>query len=95
MEASLISTFAGLSILLGIMVGFGTFSLIRGLFTFLLFIGLALSAFLNTVGVDEIISYFLGQLIIMGLTYILLRSVYPEALFKVKQELKMGSGNCH
>jgi hypothetical protein len=89
METSMISVFAGLSILLGLMVGFGTLSLIRGLFTFLLFMGLALSAFLNTIGVNEIISYFLGQMITMGSTYILLRSVYPEALLKVKQELKM------
>ena len=95
METSMISVFAGLSIFLGPMVGLGTLSIIRGVFTFLMFIGLALSAFLTIVGVDEIISFFLGQLIIMGSTFILLRSVYPEALLKVKQELKMGSGKCH
>jgi hypothetical protein len=40
METSLISTFAGLSIVLGLLVGFGTLSVIRGVFTFLMFIGL-------------------------------------------------------
>jgi hypothetical protein len=95
METSLISTFAGLSIVLGLLVGFGTLSVIRGVFTFLMFIGLALSAYLNTVGVNMILSYFLGQLIIMGSTYILLRNVYPEVIVKVKQELQQGSGKCH
>jgi hypothetical protein len=71
METSLISTFAGLSIFLGLLVGFGTLSVIRGVFTFLMFIGLALSAYLNTVGVNMILSYFLGQLIVMGSIYIL------------------------
>ena len=95
METSLISTFAGLSILLGLLVGFGTLSVIRGVFTFLMFIGLAFSAYLNTVGVNMILSYFFGQLIVMGSIYILLRSVYPEAIIEVKQELQQGSGKCH
>jgi hypothetical protein len=95
METSLISTFAGLSIVLGFLVGLGTLSVVRGVFTFLMFIGLALSAYLNTVGVNMILSYFLGQLIIMGSTYILLRNVYPEVIVKVKQELQQGSGKCH
>jgi hypothetical protein len=95
METSLISTFAGLSIFLGLLVGFGTLSVIRGVFTFLMFIGLALSAYLNTVGVNMILSYFLGQLIVMGSIYILLRNVYPEAIVKVKQEFQHGSGKCH
>jgi hypothetical protein len=95
METSLISTFAGLSIFLGLLVGFGTLSVIRGVFTFLMFIGLALSAYLNTVGINMILSYFFGQLIVMGSVYILLRNRYPEVLVKVKQELKQGSGKCH
>jgi hypothetical protein len=37
METSLISTFAGLSIVLGLLVGLGTLSVIRGVFTFLMF----------------------------------------------------------
>ncbi len=95
METSLISTFAGLSILLGLLVGFGTLSVIRGVFTFLMFIGLALSAYLNTVGVNMVLSHFFGQLIVMGSIYILLRTVYPQTLLKVKIELQQGSGKCH
>ena len=95
METSLISTFAGLSIVLGLLVGFGTLSVIRGVFTFLMFIGLALSAYLNTVGVNMILSYFIGQLIVMGSILILLKNVYPEAIEKVKQEFQQGSGKCH
>jgi len=95
METSLISTFAGLSIVLGLLVGFGTLSVIRGVFTFLMFIGLALSAYLNTVGVNMILSYFIGQLIVMGSILLLLKNVYPEAIEKVKQEFQQGSGRCH
>ncbi|UCD91142.1 MAG: hypothetical protein JSW04_06885 [Desulfobacterales bacterium] len=95
METSLISTFTGLSIFLGLLVGFGTLSVIRGVFTFLMFIGLALSAYLNTAGVNMILSYFFGQFIVMGSIYVLLRSVYPDALLKVKQELQQVSGRCH
>ena len=95
METSLISTFAGLSIVLGLLVGFGTLSVIRGVFTFLMFIGLALSAYLNTVGVNMILSYFIGQLIVMGSNHLFLKNVYPEAIEKVKQEFQQGSGKCH
>lgn len=95
METSLISVFAGLSIVFGLLVGFGTLSVIRGVFTFLMFMGLALSAFINTVGVNMVLSYFFGQLIVVGSTYILLRSVYPKTLVKVKQEFSQGSGRCH
>jgi hypothetical protein len=95
METSMISVFAGLSIFLGPMVGLGTLSIIRGVFTFLMFIGLALSSFLNMEGVNMILSLFLGQLIIMGLTYLFLRNKYPEAIVKVKQEFSQGSGKCH
>ena len=95
METSLISTFSGLSIILGLLVGFGTLSAIRGIFTFLIFIGLTLSQLLGAVGVNEYIAYFLGQIIIMGSAYLLLGSLYPERLVKVKQELKIGSAKCH
>ncbi|MGB6010496.1 MAG: hypothetical protein WBI57_04405 [Desulfobacterales bacterium] len=95
METSMISVFASLSIVLGILVGFGTLSVVRGVFTFLMFIGLTLSAILNTAGVNMILSYFLGQLIIMGSTYLLLRTMYPEALVKVRMEFQTGSGKCH
>ena len=96
METSLISVFAGLSIVFGLLAGFGTLSVIRGVFTFLMFIGLALSAFLDTVGVNMVLSYFFGQLIVVGSTYILIRSLYPKTLVKVKQEFsQQGSGKCH
>ena len=38
METSLTTVFAGLSIVLGLMVGFGTLSVVRGVFTFLMFV---------------------------------------------------------
>ena len=95
METSLISTFAGLSIVLGLLVGLGTMSVIRGVFTFLMFIGLALSAYLNIVGVHMVLSYFLGQLIVMGSAFILLRTLYPQTLPRVKLELQAGSTKCH
>ncbi|MGB6011394.1 MAG: hypothetical protein WBI57_09030 [Desulfobacterales bacterium] len=95
METSMISVFASLSIVLGILVGFGTLSVTREVFTFLMFIGLTLSAILNMVGVNMTFSYFLGQLIIMGSTYLLLRTMYPQTLAKVQKELQTGSGKCH
>ncbi len=95
METSLTSVFAGLSIVLGLLVGFGTLSVVRGVFTFLMFIGLTLSSILNTAGVNMILSYFLGQLIIMGTSYLLLRTLYPQALVKVRKEFQTGSGSCH
>ena len=95
METSLTSVFAGLSIVLGLLVGFGTLSVVRGVFTFLMFIGLTLSAILNTAGVNMILSYFLGQLIIMGTSYLLLKTMYPDALVKVRKEFQTGPGSCH
>jgi hypothetical protein len=95
METSLVTVFAELSIVLSLMVGFGTLSVVRGIFTFLMFIGLTLSAILNTAGVNMILSYFLGQLIIMGSSYFLLRTMYPQALVKVRKELQTGTGKCH
>lgn len=95
MESSLISVFAGLSIVFGLMVGFGTLSVVRGVFTFLMFIGLTLSAILSTAGVNMILSYFLGQLIIMGTTYLFLKMMYPQTLGKVIKDLRIGTGKCH
>ena len=95
METSLTSVFAGLSIVLGLLVGFGTLSVVRGVFTFLMFIGLTLSAILNTAGINMILSYFLGQLIIMGTSYLLLRMMYPQALVKVRKEFQTGPTSCH
>ena len=95
METTLISDFAILSIVMGLIVGLGTLSVIRGLFTFLVFIGLSLTQFLGVVGVNEILSYFLGQMIIMGSAYMFLRAVYPETLVKVQQEMQPGSAKCH
>jgi hypothetical protein len=95
METSLVPTFLGLSIVLGLMVGFGTLSVVRGVFTFLMFIGLALSAILNTAGVNMILSYFMGQLIIMGTSYLFLRTIYPKALVRVRTELQTGISKCH
>jgi hypothetical protein len=95
MESSLISVFAGLSIVFGLMVGFGTLSVVRGVFTFLMFIGLALSAILSAAGVNMILSYFLGQLIIMGTSYLILKMMYPQTLAKVVKDLQIGTGKCH
>ena len=95
METTLISDFAILSIVMGLIVGLGTLSVIRGLFTFLVFIGLSLAQFLGVVGVNEILSYFLGQMIIMGSAYLFLRTAYPETLVKVQQEMQHGSAKCH
>jgi hypothetical protein len=95
METSLISAFASLSIILGLLVGFGTRSVIRGIFTFLIFIGLILSQLLGAIGVNEYLAYFLGQIIIMLPVYLTLRGAYSDTLVKVKQKFQMGSGRCH
>jgi hypothetical protein len=95
METSLISDFAILSIVMGLLIGLGTMSMIRGLFTFLIFMGLTLAQVLGVVGVNEILSYFLGLAIIMGSTCLLLRAARPETIVKVMQELKFRSGKCH
>lgn len=95
METTLISDFAILSIIMGLLIGLGTMSIIRGMVIFLIFIGLTLAQVLGVVGVNEILSYFLGQAIIIGLTYLLLRTAHPETIVKVMQELKFRSGKCH
>ena len=86
MDWNMILVFSGLSVITGIIAGFGTLFIIRGLFTFLLFIGLAITALLAELGVNEILSFFLGQAIIMGSTYIYLRILHPEILTRVKKE---------
>jgi hypothetical protein len=60
-----------------------------------MFMGLTLSAILNTAGFNMILSYFLGQLIIMGTSYLLLRTMYPQTLVIVRKELQTGTGKCH
>jgi hypothetical protein len=83
MDWTMILVFLGLSIITGIMAGFGTLSVIRGLFIFLLFLGLAMTALLAELGINEILSFFLGH---MGSTYIYLRMLHPEILNRVKKE---------
>ena len=95
METSLMTTFASLSIILGLLVGFGTLSPVRGIFTFMIFMGLTLSQLLGALGVNEYGAYVLGQILIMFPAYLTLRSMYPETLVTVKQELSLGSGRCH
>ena len=96
METSLISVFAGLSIFLGLLIGLGTLSVIRGIFTFLLFMGLVLAEFLGILGVNPFAAYFLGQILVMGSTYLILRLRFPETLNNVKNEFRFdAAGSCH
>jgi hypothetical protein len=86
MDWTMILVFSGLSIFSGILVGFGTLSVVRGIFTSLIFLGFAMTMLLMELGVDEILSFFLGQVIVVGSTYIYLRIVHPEMLKQVKKE---------
>ncbi len=86
MEWTMILVFSGLSIFSGILVGLGTRSIMRGIVVSLLFLGFAMTLFLIELGVHEILSFFLGQVIVVGLTYIYLRVVHPEILTKAKKE---------
>ena len=86
MHWTMILIFSGLSIFSGILVGLGTLSVVRGIFTSLMFLGLAMTALLVELGINEILSFFLGQVIVMGLTYIYLRMLHPEILTRVKKE---------
>jgi hypothetical protein len=96
MDWTLIKVFLALSITIGPLVGLGTLSFIRGLFIFLLFQGLALSAYLAQVGLGEVLSYFVGQAIIMGSVYMFLRIFKAELLTQVEQEFSKGKGGgCH
>jgi hypothetical protein len=64
----------------------GSLSVVRGIFTSLIFLGFAMTMLLMELGVDEILSFFLGQVIVVGSTYIYLRIVHPEILKEVKKE---------
>ena len=87
METSLISDFAILSIVMGLLIGLGTMSKIRGLFTFLIFMGLTLAQVLGVLGVNEILSYFLGLAIIMGSTCLLLSQICSHGQTALGDEL--------
>ena len=96
MAGTMVWTFLGLAVIFGPLVGLGTQSFIRGLFLFLVFLGLALSALLTVVKVPEVASFFLGQITVMAATYVFLRLVRPGSLTRIKQEFsKGGSGACH
>ena len=86
MDWTMVLTFSGLSIFSGVLVGLGTQSIIRGLFASLMFLGFAVTVLLVELGVDEILSFFLGQLIVVGSSYLYLRILHPEILTKVKKE---------
>ena len=86
MDWTIILVFSGLSIFSGFLVGFGTLSEVRAIFTTLIFLGFAMSMLLMELGVGEILSFFLGQIIVVGSTYIYLRVVHPEILNVVKKE---------
>ena len=87
----MILPFSGLSIVSGILVGFGTLSVVRGIFTSLIFLGFAMTMLLVELEVNEILSFFLGQVIVVGSTYIYLRLVHPEILNEVKKARKSGA----
>ena len=86
MDWTMILVFSGLSIFSGVLVGFGTLSVVRAIFTALIFLGFAMTMLLMELGVGEILSFFLGQIIVVGSTYIYLRVVHPEILDIVKKE---------
>lgn len=96
MDWTLTFTFGGLSVIAGVLVGLGTLSPIRGVFTFLVFLGLSITMLLSELGVNEIPSFFLGQLIVMGSTYLCLSVLRPELLVKAGQELARDkNSSCH
>ena len=86
MDWTMILVFSGLSIFSGILVGLGTLSVVRGIFTSLIFLGFAMTMLLMELGVNEILSFFLGQVIVVGSTYIYLSIVHPEILNEVRKE---------
>jgi len=96
MSGTMAWTFLGLAAIFGPLVGVGTQSFIRGFFIFLVFLGLALSALLTVVRVPEVASFFLGQVIVMTVTYGSLKLIRSESLTRIKQEFsKGGGGACH
>lgn len=86
MDWTMILVFSGLSIFSGILVGLGARSITRGIVVSLLFLGFAVTLFLIELGVHEILSFLLGQVIVLGSAYIYLRVVHPEILTKAKKE---------
>lgn len=89
-------TFFGLAAVFGPLVVLGAGSFIRGLFIFLVFLGLALSILLTEVSVPEVLSFFLGQVIVMAAAYGFLKLARPDILTRIKGEFsKGGGGGCH
>ncbi|MGD8382553.1 MAG: hypothetical protein PVJ11_10440 [Syntrophobacterales bacterium] len=86
MDWTMILVFSGLSIFSGVLVGLGTLSIVRAIFTALIFLGFAMTMLLMELGVGKILSFFLGQIIVVGSTYIYLKVVHPEILNEVKKE---------
>ena len=86
MDWTIILAFTGLSIFSGLFAGIGTLSIVRGVFTSLIFLGFAMTILLVELGLNEILSFFLGQLIIVGSAYMYLRVMHPRILKKVKDE---------
>jgi hypothetical protein len=96
MNWTMVYTFSGLAVVVGLLVGFGTLSKIRGLFAFLVCLGLAMMALLVELGVYEILAFFLGQAIVMGSTYICLRILRPEKLTEIREQFSRGkTPSCH
>ncbi len=78
--------FLGLSISMGPIAGLGTMSVIRGIFVTLMFLGFAMTTLFIELGVFEIFSFFLGQIIVMGSTYVYIRMHHPVTLIKIKKD---------
>ena len=96
MDWTMTLTFGGLSVIVGVLVGLGTLSPIRGVFTFLVFLGLTTTMLLTELGVNEIPSFFFGQLTVMGSTYLCLSILRPEVLAKVREEFARNKvSSCH
>jgi len=96
MDWTMTLTFGGLSVIAGVLVGLGTLSPIRGVFTFLVFLGISITMLLSELGVSEIQSFFLGQLIVMGSSYLCLSILRPELLAKIGEEFARDKvPSCH
>lgn len=87
MDWTMTLVFLGLSISMGTIAGLGTMSVIRGIFIALMFLGFAMTTLLIELGVNEIFSFFIGQTIIMGSTYVYIRMQHPVILTKIRKEL--------
>jgi hypothetical protein len=51
-----------------------------------MFLGFAMTTLLIELGVNEIFSFFLGQTIIMGSTYVYIRMQHPVILTRIREE---------